>query len=125
MRSVQELTQESAEAILDASPLALLLFGRPGCPACAAARRTFEEVAARHPDLVFGRIDTSREPDLARAFEVESVPALAIVREQVLLLRQSGVLDSPTLEEVIGKAVALDMDEVRRDIERESREETS
>jgi thioredoxin 1 len=125
MSPVQELTGESAGAILDKTPLVLLLFGRPGCPACAAARGSFEAAAGRHPEVVFGRVDTSREKDLAAAFEVDAVPTLAVVRDQVLLLRQSGVLSAAALEEVLAKAVALDMDEVRRDIERESGEESS
>jgi thioredoxin-like negative regulator of GroEL len=124
MSPIPNLTESTAEKVLDESDLIFLLFRRPACPACAAFGKIFEEAAERHPELVFAQIDTVAEAGLARAFEVESVPTLGVIRQQVLLLLQPGVLKAEALEEVVQNATALDMDRVREDIAAESREES-
>ena len=123
MSPLTDLTQKAAETLLEAEPLAVLLFRRPGCPACKAFRETLEGVSGAHPDIAFGAVDTSSETGIARAFEVKSVPTLAVIREQVLLLLHTGVLDRSGLEEVLGKAKTVDMDRIREDIENEAEED--
>ena len=123
MSPLHEITQATADEILSGNDIVFLSFGRLGCPPCRASREALREQAAAHPEIVFGTVDTSAESGLARAFDVKSVPALAVIREQVLLLLHTGVLEGPALEDVIRKAREADMDRIRRDIESENREE--
>lgn len=102
----------------------VLSFVSPHCPACRAFKPVFEGAAARHPDIRFCRIDTQREQALGQAFEVEKVPSFAILRDHVLLLLQAGGPKEDAFEDVIQQAIRLDMDEVRRDIEREQNGES-
>ena len=123
MSALQEITQATADDVLSGDGIVFLSFGRPGCPACRAARDNLGEQAEKHPNIFFGTVDTSVETGLARAFEVESVPTLAVIREQVLLLLHVGVLESAALEDVIRKARVADMDLIRSDIESENRKD--
>jgi thioredoxin 1 len=77
----------------------------------------FEEAAGRHPDVVFGKVDTEAEPALAGAMRIRAIPTLMLLRDGVLLASQAGVVPGEALDDLIGQARALDMDEVRRQIE--------
>jgi thioredoxin-like negative regulator of GroEL len=73
-------------------------------------------VAAANPDVVFGKVDTEAQQALAGAFGIQSIPTLMIFRQQVLLYNQAGALPQHSLEELVGKARALDMDAVKAEI---------
>ena len=79
----------------------------------------FEKVAARHPGIVFGKIDTEAEQELAAEFRIRSIPTVMAFRQNILVFAQPGALPEVALEELIGKLQALDMDQVRREIEAE------
>jgi thioredoxin-like negative regulator of GroEL len=85
----------------------------------------FEATAEKHPDIVFGKVNTDEEHVLAAHFGIRSIPTLMVFREQVILYAQPGALPASALESVIEQAKALDMDEVRRQIERERAGEES
>jgi thioredoxin 1 len=87
------------------------------CGPCRAFAPIFEEAAARHPDVTFGKIDTDAESGLAGTFGIRSIPTLMAFREGVLLFSQPGVLPAAALDDLIKQAGDLDMDEVRREIE--------
>jgi thioredoxin 1 len=84
---------------------------------CRAFALVFEAASGRHPDVVFGKVDTEAEPGLAAAFEIRSFPTLMVVRDRVLLGAFSGVMRAARLDQLIQKVRDLDMDEVRRDAE--------
>ena len=86
------------------------------CGPCRTFAPTFEAAASRHPDVVFGKIDTDAQPALSAAFEIRSIPTLMVLRDGVLLFAQPGALPGAALDEIIGKVKALDMDDVRRQI---------
>jgi thioredoxin 1 len=73
----------------------------------------FEKASERHPDAVFGKVDTEAQPEIAAAFDITSIPTLMIIRDSVVLYARPGALPDKSLEELITKAEALDMDEVR------------
>jgi thioredoxin len=123
--SILDLTKSSAEAIIDSRELALITFSTTGCPSCRAFSETFEAASQRHPDIAFCRVDTSRETDLARSFEVSSVPMTAILRDQILLVMQPGAISAEILEDLIERARSLDMDALRRDVSNKSEETES
>ena len=82
-------------------------------------RAGFEAASARHPDAVFAKVNTDDEQQLSAAFEIRSIPTLAIFRDKICVFAQPGAMPAPMLEEVIQKVKGLDMDEVRRRIAEE------
>ena len=87
------------------------------CGPCRAFAPIFDEAAARHADVTFGKIDTDAEQSLAAEFNIRSIPTLMVWRDGILLLSQPGVVPAAALDELIEQARALDMDEVRKEIE--------
>jgi thioredoxin len=96
--------------------IVMLDFWAGWCGPCRSFAPIFEAASARHPDVVFGKIDTEEQPELAAAFNVQGIPTLAVIRDGVLLMAQAGMLPAAALDEIVEKAKALDMEEVRRAI---------
>jgi len=115
MATVQ-VTEENFEATI-ASGIVLLDFWASWCAPCRVFAPVFEAAAERHPDIVFGKVDTDAQPGLAAAFEIRGIPTLAVLRDGVVLLSEAGAVPGAALDELIEKVRAVDMDEVRRSAE--------
>ena len=76
----------------------------------------YEESSENHPDIVYGKVDTEAERELAQAFQIMSIPTLMAFRDQILLYAQPGALPKQALADLISQIEALDMDDVRRQI---------
>jgi len=111
-----ELTAENFESTVNAGGLVLIDFWANWCPPCRMFGPVFEKASERHADAVFGKVDTEAQQELAAAFKISSIPTLMILRDNVMLYAQPGALPEAALEELITKAEALDMDEVRASI---------
>jgi len=111
-----ELTSENFEEVTSANEMVLVDFWAAWCGPCRWFAPVFERVAERHDDIVFGKVDTEAQQELAAAFGIMSIPTLMIIRDHVVLYAQPGALPEAALEELIGRAKALDMDDVRRQL---------
>ena len=111
-----ELTKDNFTETVTGSDMVLVDFWAEWCGPCRMFAPVYERVSRRHEDIVFGKVDTESQQELAAAFRISSIPTLMVIREGVVVYTQAGALPEQALEALIADARALDMDEVRRRI---------
>ena len=114
--AVEEMTAQSFEETITENGIVIIDFWAPWCGPCRTFSPIFDKVSHNHTDIVFAKVNTEEEEELARHFQIRSIPTLMIFREQVILFAEAGMLSEPQLEQVIAKVRELDMDKVRADI---------
>ena len=116
------LTKENFEETILNNDIVILDFWAEWCGPCKSFGPIFEEASTRHTDVVFAKVDTEQEQELAGFFQVRSIPMVVAFREQVGVFQNPGLLQGPQIDDILGKIKELNMDEVRAEIEKEQSE---
>ncbi len=112
--ATKEITTENFQQTVEQGGIELIDWWAPWCGPCRAFGPIYERVAAKHPDVTFGKVNTEAEPALAMQFKISAIPTLMVIRDKTLLYSQAGMLPERALEDLIGQAEKIDMSEVKQ-----------
>lgn len=111
-----ELTTENFEETINDNDTVIVDFWAAWCGPCRQFAPAFEKASSQHSDIVFGKVDTEAQPELAEFFNIRSIPTLMVFRENVVLYSQAGALPDHVLDDLITKVRDVDMEDVHRQI---------
>lgn len=123
--SVINLTKENFEETIENNDIVIFDFWAEWCGPCKQFAPIFQEVAAKHPDIVFAKVNVEEEQELAQMFQVRSIPTIVFMREKIVVYSNPGLIPAQNLEEGIEQLKALDMEQVRKDLEAQQNAEQS
>ena len=107
---VMELTKENFEQVITSNPTVIVDYWAPWCGPCRGFAPVFERVAEANPDVVFAKVNTDEQQEIAAHFQIRSIPTLMVFREQIIVFSQPGALPQGAFEQVVTRAKTLDMD---------------
>jgi thioredoxin 1 len=110
-------TKDNIESLITENGTVIIDFWAEWCGPCRGFAPTFENASEEHPEIVFAKVDTEDQQQLAQEFNIRSIPTLMVFRDQILLYNEAGALPPAMLTDLIGQVNGLDMDDIRRQIE--------
>ncbi|MCY7389230.1 MAG: thioredoxin [Burkholderiales bacterium] len=111
-----ELTKENFSATIENNDVVVVDFWAPWCGPCRMFAPTFEAVAEQYPNVVFAKLNTEDQQELAASFNIRSIPPLMVFRQQVIIFTQAGMLPKAEFEHVVQKSLEVDMVKVHAEI---------
>ena len=117
--ALEQLTSANFNEKVSSSDIVILDFWAEWCGPCKQFGPIFEKVASEYPDILFGKINTEEEQELAGMFQIRSIPTVAIMREGIVVFMQPGLIPEEGLKDLIKQVKELDMDEVRKEVEKQ------
>lgn len=114
-----EMTKDNFEKTIEDNEVVFLDFWASWCGPCKMFAPTFEAASEKHENIVFAKINTEKERELAGWFQIRSIPTLVAFREGIPVFSQPGALPANVFEDLIGKVMDLDMEEVRAEYEKQ------
>ena len=117
--AVVELTKENFEETITGNTFVIVDFWAPWCGPCKSFAPTYEAVSEKYDNIVFAKVNTEDEQEIAAHFQIRSIPTLMMFRDQIIIFSQAGALPESAFTDVIERASELDMDDVRKQIAEE------
>jgi thioredoxin 1 len=118
-----ELTKDNFEEVVTGNDVIVVDFWAPWCGPCKGFAPVFEAASEKHPGVVFAKVNTDEQQELAGHFAIRSIPTISVFREKVVLFSQAGALPAAALDSVIEQAQALDMKQVHEDVAAQQKEQ--
>ena len=120
--ALENLNKENFNDKIASNEIVILDFWAEWCGPCKQFAPIFEKTAEQYPDILFGKVNTEEEQELAGYFQIRSIPTVAVMREGIILFMQPGMLPEEGLHDLIKQVQELDMDEVRAEVEKQQQE---
>lgn len=114
--NIVTITKENFDEIITKNELVVVDFWAEWCAPCRSFSQIYEQVAQQNPDIIFGKVNTEEQSELAAEFHVRSIPMVMIIRRKIVIFSESGLLPEVALQDLLNQAKALDIDKVRKDL---------
>jgi thioredoxin 1 len=111
-----ELTEKNFSETVDNNDIVIIDFWAQWCGPCLQFAPIFEDVAEQNPDVVFAKVNTDNEQALAGHFQIQSIPTLVVIKEQIVVFAEAGALDERNFNGLVEQVRKLDMDQVRKEM---------